>query len=642
MSSPTEILLKHWGHKQFRPLQKDIIQSVLDGKDTLALLPTGGGKSICYQVPGMMMDGLCIVISPLLALINDQIEGLRKKGILAETVNSQIWKKDIDRILDNCIYGNVKFLFIAPERLGSELFRERLKKMNVGLIAVDEAHCISQWGHDFRPAYRKIAEIREIQKAPVLALTATATSVVVDDIQEQLAFNKSNVLKMSFARENISFQVFDAEDKRGKLLELLRSEEKGAGIIYARNRRKCRELSCFIESEGMSCTHYHAGLSTEARKKAQGEWMDGTSRFVVATNAFGMGIDKSNVRIVVHYDLSDSIESYYQEAGRAGRDGESARAIQLYNLSDVEDSRRMLMKHHPSVETVKKIYQVMSDRLGLAAGSGELETYGLDIVTLAKQAKVNLMATMGSLKILQQNEYIQLHQGLTQPSTLLLTAERRQLMELQESENDFGRLLHAIVRSKTGLYTAPVTIREENFAKQVQLPVKTIETLLGRAAQNGILEYQKRAGTSSVIYMAARQHNRDLRLDTGLMKAQRKRVTDKQDSLIRYIQNEMDCRTMQILSYFNEDSDKKCGKCDVCTKATEADIEKRRLPFYHELRAELGSERPLTELKAAIGLHEPWKADLFRWCIDKGFVIVTEDQVSWSGPKLSPHSQEGK
>jgi ATP-dependent DNA helicase RecQ len=322
LSVPSDILFKHWGYTSFRPLQEDIVNEVLAGNDVLALLPTGGGKSVCYQVPGILMEGLCIVISPLIALMKDQIEGLRSKGVIAESVSSQLAFRDIDRILDNCIYGKVKFLFIAPERIANELFQERLSRMDVSMIAVDEAHCISQWGHEFRPAYRKISEIRESRPGvPVIAMTATATREVVKDIQEQLHFRKENLIQQSFSRNNISFQVLDSEDKRGALLKTAKEQDQGSVIIYVRNRRRCRELSDLLNSEGHEATFYHAGMVIEARNAAQSEWIRGKKKFIVATNAFGMGIDKADVRCVIHYDLSDSIESYYQEAGRAGRDG---------------------------------------------------------------------------------------------------------------------------------------------------------------------------------------------------------------------------------------------------------------------------------------------------------------------------------
>lgn len=635
MDTPTEILFKHWGYKDFRPLQEDVIQSVLSGKDTLALLPTGGGKSICYQVPGLMMEGICIVVSPLLALINDQVRSLRDKGIQAETVNSQVSRRDIDRILDNCIYGKVKFLFIAPERISSALFQERLRKMQVSLIAVDEAHCISQWGHDFRPAYRTISEIREIQQSPVLALTATATSHVVKDIQDQLLFKEKRVFRKSFARSNISFQVERCEDKRGNLLQLLKKAASGSGIIYVRNRRKCRELSMLLRSEGISSTFYHAGLDTQERKKAQEAWMKGSSQWVVATNAFGMGIDKADVRMVVHFDLSDSIESYYQEAGRAGRDGEASIAIQLFDQSDIEDSRRMILKSLPQVETVKKTYQVMSDRLGLAAGSAELDTFGLDIVTLAKQTKLGVLAVMGSLKCLAQNGYLQLQQGLTQPSTILMTAERRQLMDLQEAENDMGKLLHTIMRSRSGLYTAPVAIREEELARQSGLTVKTIEVLLQRAEQNGILEYKKRSGSSSVTYLTPRLSATDLRLDKRLMKEQHERTIGKLDGLIRYLINDLDCRMFQVTRYFGEKGTEPCGSCDVCKRLADSEEREEQVLFIRKLRAGLDKVQDLDVLKSELGLHDSFRAKAFRWCLDKGYVSKEDNMVTWTGPILA-------
>ncbi|NND95195.1 MAG: RecQ family ATP-dependent DNA helicase [Flavobacteriales bacterium] len=635
MSVPSDILYKHWGFSSFRPFQEDIINEVIAGRDTLALLPTGGGKSICYQIPGLILDGICIVVSPLIALMNDQLAGLRSKGIVSESINAQVSKKNIDRILDNCIYGNVKFLFIAPERISNELFRARISKMKVGLIAVDEAHCISQWGHEFRPAYRTIAEIRELRpNTPIIALTATATPEVAEDIQTQLCFENPNLIQQSFSRNNISFSVQETEDKRGALLASMRKMAEGSVIIYVRSRRRCMELNSLLNSENHSSTYYHAGLSNEKRNSAQQDWIEGKKKVIVATNAFGMGIDKADVRCVIHFDLSDSIESYYQEAGRAGRDGERSVAIQLYNQSDITDTRKMVLKGYPDISTVKHVYQVMSDRLGLAAGSGTQETFGIDLAELSRNSKVDMVTTLGSLKCLELNGYVQLHRGLKEPSRIQMKLEQARLLSLQNEENDMAKLIHNLMRHRTGLYSSPVVIREEELATLCKMPIKSIEVLLHKAHLRGILEYLPRKGTSSLTYILPRQYERDLRLDAKLMNQVRERTLFRQNSLIHYLRNQLDCRMVQLLAYFGEERIQICGACDICSNQDSlgSSIDKNEL--LQSMRKALRSEMDLNRIKSEFSLHEPKRAAILRWSIDKGFIQVDNNKMKWTGPQI--------
>lgn len=614
-------------------MQEEIINQLLDGKDTLALLPTGGGKSICYQVPGLIMDGLCIVISPLLALINDQVEGLKKKGISVTTVNSQVNYRDIDRILDNCIYGNVKFLFISPERIANELFRARLAKMKVSMIAVDEAHCISQWGHDFRPAYRALSELRDlIPEAPVLALTATATSHVTQDIQEQLSFSKLNVIRQSFSRSNIRFISKSTEDKRGVLISALKRAPEGAGIIYVRNRRRCKELADIVRENGYSATHYHAGLGHKTRAKAQAAWMTGEARWIVATNAFGMGIDKSDVRTVIHYDISDSIESYYQEAGRAGRDGKESIALQIYNDGDIKDAISKIIKSHPSAEKVKNLYRVISDQQQLAVGSGEMETFGVDIAALSSRCKLGTYQTIGALKCLEQNGYIQVHQGITQPSRLQILANRRRLSELEQSGTSLGRLIHALIRSRSGLFTDTTTIREEEIAKISGMPVMQVKNLLEQAAQMGVIEYSPRTGSSSITYLMGRQALNDLRLDTRLMHELRSRSMHRQQSLNQYLHNGLDCRSRQLLAYFDESPDTDCGTCDVCRRNNSSSKQATTVLFLREIRALLSEPQTVDTLKEKC--QDENESRILRWALDKQLITIEDSSVTWIGPRL--------
>ena len=630
---PKDILSKYWGYEGFRPLQEEIIDQLLKGKDTLALLPTGGGKSICYQVPGLILDGICIVISPLLALINDQVEGLKSKGIQAETVNSQLSYRDIDRILDNCIYGNVKFLFISPERIGNELFRARLEKMRISMIAVDEAHCISQWGHDFRPAYREISQLRELlPNTALLALTATATSHVVQDIQDQLVFSNLNVIRQSFSRSNIQFISKETEDKRGTLLAAIGRAPEGSGIIYVRNRRRCKELAETVRSLGLSATHYHAGLGHSSRAKAQADWMSGNATWIVATNAFGMGIDKADVRTVIHYDISDGIESYYQEAGRAGRDGKPSIAIQIFNASDLHDAIGKVIKSHPSIERVKDVYRVMSDTLQLAVGSGELERFGLDISALSKRCGVGAYQTIGALKCLEQNEYIQMHQGITQPSRLQILADRRRLGELESSGTPLGRLIHALIRSRSGLFTDITSIREEEIAQLTGLPTIDVSKLLEQADRMGIIQYMPRTGSSSVTYLTGRILQRDLRLNTRLMHTLRERSMNRQQRLNQYFQNSFDCRSRQLMAYFDEASTQDCGSCDVCLKNANQEGRATTVQFIKALREKLSEPQNMDSIKEMC--NEELKLKTLRWAVDKGFVEISESRVTWTGPRV--------
>jgi len=418
-----QILIKYWGYSSFRPLQEQIIDSVLAGQDALALMPTGGGKSICFQVPSLISEGVCIVITPLIALMKDQVSQLDKRGIKAVAIFSGMNLREIDIALDNCVYGDKKFLYVSPERLETEMFQERIKKMNVSLIAVDEAHCISQWGYDFRPSYLRIAEIKDIlPNVPILALTATATPTVVEDIQDKLLFSKRNVFKMSFERTNLSYQVEYSEDKYNRLLKYI-DANPGSAIIYVRNRRKTKEIATFLLNNKYSCHFYHAGLTTEERDRKQKEWISSKVRIMVSTNAFGMGIDKADVRLVVHMDVPDSLEAYFQEAGRAGRDGNSALAVLLYHRSDVMDLDRNFEMKYPEIDFIKDIYNVLGNYFQLAVGSGAGESYEFVLADFIKMYNLNPLLTYNSIKYLEKEGYLFLSEAISRPSKLMFIAD---------------------------------------------------------------------------------------------------------------------------------------------------------------------------------------------------------------------------
>jgi ATP-dependent DNA helicase RecQ len=398
MSKNLEILEKYWGFKNFRPLQEEIINAVLNGKDTLALLPTGGGKSICFQVPAMLKEGICIVVSPLIALMKDQVDNLLNKGIKAIAITSSMHKREIDIALDNCIHGNIKFLYLSPERLETEIVQVRLQKMNISLIAIDEAHCISQWGYDFRPSYLKIELLRELlPKTPVLALTATATKEVVKDIQEKLHFKKENVFQESFERKNVAYIVLNEEDKLARLLKLA-TNVKGTGIVYVRNRKTTQDIANYLISNQLSADFYHAGLDTKTREQKQNNWIQNKTRIIVCTNAFGMGIDKPDVRFVAHIDLPDSLEAYFQEAGRAGRDGKKSFAVLLYNASDKINLERNIELNFPTIDEIRQTYQALANYYQIATGAGLGTTYNFDITAFCDNYKLQAITVFNSLK----------------------------------------------------------------------------------------------------------------------------------------------------------------------------------------------------------------------------------------------------
>lgn len=595
MSSPVEILKQYWGYNQFRTLQEDIINAVLEGKDTLALLPTGGGKSICFQVPALMKDGVCIVITPLIALMKDQVEQLKKRGISATAIYSGLSKKEIDIKLDNCIYGETKFLYVSPERLKTDLFKERLKKMKVSLLAVDESHCISQWGYDFRPAYLEIANIREvIPDVNFIALTATATPVVQKDIVEKLKFAEGHKhFQKSFARANLSYAVRKEEDKERKLLEVLKSVPDTA-IVYARTRKKTKEVAAFLLKRGFSADFYHAGLTHEDRVAKQDNWIKNRTRIIVATNAFGMGIDKPDVRVVVHMDIPDNLESYYQEAGRAGRDEKKAFAVIIYNQLDVEMLKERLNQEHPSVDYLKQVYQALANYFKLAVGSGEFQGFDFDVHEFSEQYNLNQLEVFYALKKLEEEGLVQLNESFHSPSQVHICVENNELYKFQIANATYDAFIKAMLRLYGGeLFNGFVTISEIQLAKLLGTSVNNVQAGLSKLAEFELIIYDQKKDKPQLIFTTPRQHVKDLRLNVARLKNREKMAKEKLEAIINYVTTDHRCRTLMLLEYFGEVSYDKCGVCDICVAEKRKNHAQNETKYHQQIR-HLVEEEALT------------------------------------------------
>jgi ATP-dependent DNA helicase RecQ len=552
-------------------MQEDIINSVVNGRDTLALLPTGGGKSVCFQVPTLMIEGLCIVITPLIALMKDQVEQLTKRGIMAVAVHSGMSRQIIDILLDNCIYGQVKFLYVSPERLLTEIFIERVKRMNVSLIAVDEAHCISQWGYDFRPPYLQISSLREFKPGvPVLALTATATAVVRDDIMDKLAFGKdAAVFQKSFARDNISFVVRKTESKEKILLDIL-SKVKGSAIIYVRSRKATADIASWLAKKKISASFYHAGLNFNERAKRQDEWIQEKTRIMVATNAFGMGIDKSNVRTVIHIDLPENLESYYQEAGRAGRDNLRSYAVILYQDADITNLEMKLQQSQPSIEYLQQVYQSLANFYQLAVGSSAGESYDFDHHEFSEQYNFHPTEVYNALKRLEEEGLIQFNESYYSPSLLHIAFNNTRLYEFQVANEKFDPLIKMILRLFGGeLFSGFTKISEMYLAKAMKITTPNIIKSLLQLHELGVVIYQPAKDKPQVTFVLPRQDAQQLPINKKRLEERKKLLTDKMKAMVGYVANTHRCRMQIIQDYFNEITYQTCGICDLC-------IEKRK------------------------------------------------------------------
>ncbi len=590
MQQPLDVLQKYWGYPDFRPLQEDIIRSVLEGKDTLALMPTGGGKSICFQVPALYMEGMCLVVTPLIALMKDQVEQLQRRNISAAALYSGMPYKAIDRVLDNAVQGHYKLLYVSPERLFTELFATRLKQMPVNLLAVDEAHCISQWGYDFRPAYLKIGEVREnLPGVPVLALTATATPKVVEDIQEKLLFAEKKVFQKSFERKNLSYVVLHENNKRARIVELLK-KIPGSGIIYVRNRRKTREIAESLRFHNISAGYYHAGLSMEERAKRQDQWINNQIRIMAATNAFGMGIDKPDVRIVIHWELPDGLEAYYQEAGRAGRDGQSSFAILLYNESDRNKLEEQFEQSYPAIKDIQRVYRALGSYFQLATGAGMGNSYDFDLVDFAKSFKMKPVEVLNSLKILEQGGWLTLSEAIFHPPTLKILAGREALYDYGLRNPKMDAVIKTILRSYQGASSQEVFLKEHQLARFLKIETYQLQNYLKKMDQAEIIHYQPRKDQPQLTLLKNRVPAEDITIDHHLLRFRKKEAKKRLDKAFQYAEIPI-CRSQQLLHYFGQRKVPECGQCDVCRGKAEPVISKADFKeLKHEIMGVLEEE----------------------------------------------------
>ena len=563
-----KVLKQYWGYDTFRPKQEEIINSILEKTDTLALLPTGGGKSLCYQIPAMVSEGVCIVISPLVALMKDQVSQLKKRNIKAIALTGGMRHTEIDIALDNCVYGNIKLLYLSPERLQSDIVITRLQKMKISLIAVDEAHCISQWGYDFRPSYLNIAEIRTLlPKAPILALTATATKEVAADIQKKLLFKKPFIIQNSFNRSNLAYMVLEENHKMDRLQKML-NRIKGSAIIYVRSRKRAYELSTELNYLGVKSLYYHAGLSANERSDNQDKWMNNSVRVMVATNAFGMGIDKPDVRLVVHTQNPNTLEAYFQEAGRAGRDGQKSFAVSLYQKSDLETSINRFEENYPNSNEVRVIYQKLANYLQIAIGDGYENTYEFSIDAFCEQNKLSKEKCLKSFLILENEEILKFESYNSQLSTIQITSSPSSVVNYQTNNSKKREFLQLLLRVYPNIFDEPAEIQERKLAIQINKDSNYVHKILAQFEQEGILKYCPRTNRGNIIYLSARYNSKNLPLSKTHFEERKSLLKNKLKSINGYLSNTEVCRSRILLDYFGERSEQDCGICDICIAKT--------------------------------------------------------------------------
>ncbi len=622
-----EILKQYWGYDEFRPLQQEIIRSVADQKDTLGLMPTGGGKSITFQVYSLSADGICLVVTPLIALIKDQVENLRSKGIKVLAIYSGMSAREIEIALNNAVYGDYKFLYVSPERIGSEHFREFLVRMKLNLITVDEAHCISQWGYDFRPSYLTISDLRKtFPEIPILALTATATEKVVEDIQDKLLFREKNVLQKSFRRENLIYLVRDKEDKMGYLTDTIQ-KSKGTGIVYVRSRKKTREIAQMLQQNNIAADYYHAGLAPDLRSHKQDKWMSGEIRVIVATNAFGMGIDKPDVRFVIHLDLPDSLEAYFQEAGRGGRDGKKSVAVLLYNNSDKRRLHKMVTDSFPAIDVIRNVYNSISNYLMIAIGSGKGGVFSFRIEDFSKRFGFQINAVYHSLKLLERQGYVSYVENTDNYSRVFFPVRRDDLYKFQLSNAGLDAFIKLILRSYTGLFTDFVNVDEALLARRSNLTGELIYQHLKTLAQMKIIDYIPQKKTPVIVYETERLDTNRIRMSVENFQNRQVKYQQQVDSVIDYAVNDNKCRSVALLEYFGQYGSEPCGSCDVCKGDHESGIRfadfSRISGKIHQLL--LSESCSIGQIVKQINEPEPVVIKVSRWLLDNGKIIAASN-----------------
>jgi ATP-dependent DNA helicase RecQ len=623
-----KILQEYWGHSDFRPLQLEIIESVAQNKDTLGLLPTGGGKSVIFQVYSMAQEGMCLVVTPLIALMKDQVENLRHKGIKALSLHSGMTSMELKIAIDNAKWGDYKFLYISPERLASERFTESLLNMKINLITVDEAHCISQWGYDFRPSYLKIAEIRPLfPDVPILALTATATPLVIKDIQEKLKFREQNVHTMSFARNNLVYMVREKEDKLGYLVKTIQ-KAKGTGVVYVRNRKATREIKDLLVKNNISADYYHAGLNAETRNRKQDEWKTGKTRVIVSTNAFGMGIDKPDVRFVIHVEPPDSLEAYFQEAGRAGRDGNKAVAVLLYNNADKLKLRKHLSVTFPEIPYIKRVYESMCNFLQIAVGFGKDQLFDFPLAVFCETYKLQIAQVYHSLKILQRQGYLEFTEEVETSSRVYFMVNRDDLYKFQVANESFDNFIKLLLRSYTGLFTGYVTIDEALLAKRAETTPEVIINYLKMLRSNKIIDYIPQKRTPYILLTRERISEERLKFSKENYDVRKKDFLNRIEAVIHYASSSAKCRSQILLEYFGETDAVRCGVCDVCQSRNQLGLSKFEFDNLSEkIKKELETPQTSENVLFKLGPENEKLRLVMRWLIDNEKIVARIDNL---------------
>ncbi|MGI6323424.1 MAG: RecQ family ATP-dependent DNA helicase [Bacteroidales bacterium] len=632
-----QILIKYWGFTSFRPLQEEVIKSVAEGRDTLGLMPTGGGKSMTFQIPAIAAEGICLVITPLIALMKEQVARLNSLEIKSLAIHSGMSQEEIDIVLENSIYGDYKFLYISPERISSSLFQARVQKMNLNLIAVDEAHCISQWGYDFRPSYLKIALLRDIvsEKVPFLALSASATTQVADDIMNKLQFRQKNVLRTSFERKNISYFVRNVEDKGSFLIKTL-NKTKGSGIVYVRSRKRSKEIAELLVANGISSDFYHAGLPVELRDRKQLSWSVGDTRVIVATNAFGMGIDKPDVRFVIHWEMPDCIEEYFQESGRAGRDNKAASAVLLYARSDKSRLEESLRKKFPPIEKIKDVYEALCNYLQVPEGAGKNNVFDFSMQNFLSKYRLPVIETYNSLKFLQREGYVEFTEEINNPSRVHFIVGRDDLYKFQVANETFDSFIKLLLRSYTGMFSEFVAINEDVLAKKSALTRDSVYKFLIKLSSLNIIKYIPGKKTALVIFTEERLERKSLFISPENYLQVKEKYIIRLNKMIDYADFNTKCRSVVLLDYFGEESDR-CGICDVCRKRNELDLSKYEFDIIlEEIKDRLSEKKyDVQELVSKMNYPEEKVIKIIRWLLDHNKLVSDANHLlSWKEPDL--------